>query len=247
MTWWPTRKPDYGRLAPSYDELRPADDNWWQLFDALVRVGDLRGRRVLDVGCGTGRLAAALAERAGAKVWGLDSSPEMLERARAQVPPGVGLKLGRAEAIPFRDGWFERAVARVSVHVWERPAAFAEVRRVLAPGGRFTIATFDPAHFSGFWLSRIFPQLERIDRARFPDEADLRAELKDFASVGVSRIVQETTTTRDEALRRIRGRYISTLELIPDDELEAGAERAERELPERLAYELRWLVVVAER
>ena len=55
--------PDYGPLAESYDRLRPADANWHELLDVLVEEGDLAGRRILDVGCGTGRLAAALAER----------------------------------------------------------------------------------------------------------------------------------------------------------------------------------------
>src|SRR5438093_10529475 len=110
-----SRTPDFGPLAATYDELRPTDENWHRLLDALVREGDLQARRVLDVGCGTGRLAAALAAR-GARVWGVDASPEMLAVARERVPRGVGLKLGSAEALPFADGWFERAVLRVVVH-----------------------------------------------------------------------------------------------------------------------------------
>jgi ubiquinone/menaquinone biosynthesis C-methylase UbiE len=65
----------FDRCAARYDELRPVDGNWWELFDALVRLGGLRGRRVLDVGCGTGRLAEALTERASARVWAVDPSP----------------------------------------------------------------------------------------------------------------------------------------------------------------------------
>ena len=41
----------FGRVARRYDELRPADENWWELFELLVREGDLVGRRVLDIGC----------------------------------------------------------------------------------------------------------------------------------------------------------------------------------------------------
>ena len=73
--------PDFGLLAERYDRLRPADANWLEVADAIWAEGDMRGRRVLDVGCGTGRLSALLAER-GAKVWGIDSSGEMLERAQ---------------------------------------------------------------------------------------------------------------------------------------------------------------------
>src|SRR5205823_10797630 len=55
--------PDFGRLAPVYDRIRPVDENWWEVFEVVVREGDLRGRRVLDLGCGTGRLSGALADR----------------------------------------------------------------------------------------------------------------------------------------------------------------------------------------
>jgi len=54
-----------------------------------VAEGDLRGRRVLDVGCGTGQLALALVDR-GAKVWGVDPSSEMLEQARSAAGRRVG-------------------------------------------------------------------------------------------------------------------------------------------------------------
>jgi ubiquinone/menaquinone biosynthesis C-methylase UbiE len=92
--------PEYGRhfgdLAARYDELRsgPSDD----AIEVLVREGDLRGRRVLDVGCGTGRMAATLAKRYGATVSGIDPSVEMLEIARDRASQGiVALERGTAE------------------------------------------------------------------------------------------------------------------------------------------------------
>src|SRR3954453_7180610 len=108
---------DFSRLAPRYDELRHAEPELRsEVFELLVRAGDLRGRRVLDVGCGTGTLATWLAEHAAARMWGVDASPDMLAVARAQVPATVGLKEGRAESLPFRDGWFERVVMMLVLH-----------------------------------------------------------------------------------------------------------------------------------
>jgi ubiquinone/menaquinone biosynthesis C-methylase UbiE len=238
-------KPDFGRLAPVYDELRPADDNWWELFELVVREGDLRGRRVLDAGGGTGLFAAALAEKALCRVWLVDPSAEMLEQARARVAAGVGLKQASAESLPFKDGWFERAVARCSVHLWDRPRAFAEVRRV---AGRFVVATFDPAHFSTFWLNRFFPSIEGIDRARFPDSGTLEGELRGagFDEVRFVALSQEREISREEALRRIEGRHISTFDLLDEDEIRAGTEQARRELAARVASRLEWLVAVAD-
>lgn len=235
------RSTDFGRLAATYDRLRPLDDNWRELFELLVREGDLVGRRVLDVGCGTGRLLAALAER-GARVWGIDPSPDMVAAARERG----SAKVARAEQMPFKDGWFERAVMWLAAHLVDRRRAFAELRRVLVSDGRVAIATFDPAHFDRFWLNEHFPSLERIDRGRFPTEDDLKRELRAAGfEPQLFRLSQRAEITREAALERIRGRYISTLELLPEDEYRAGLERAEQELPDEIGYALEWLVLIA--
>jgi ubiquinone/menaquinone biosynthesis C-methylase UbiE len=244
----PSGGPDFGARAERYDELRPPDESWWELFDVLVREGDLRGRRVLDVGCGTGQLAAALAERATARVWAVDPEQAMLDVAARAVPRGVGLKRAPAERLPFRAAAFERAVLRLVVHLLDRGRALPELRRALGPDGRAVIATFAPGHFEGFWLQPFFPSLAVIDRARFPAPADLETELRaaGFASTRVVPLTQHRPMDRDEALERIRGRHISTFDLLDAVELDEGTTRAERELPERVDVRLEWAIVVAE-
>jgi SAM-dependent methyltransferase len=238
-------RPDFGLVAEAYDRLRPTDANWWELFETLVAEGDLLGRRVLDVGCGTGRFAAALAER-GARVWGVDPSPEMLARAR-RAAAGVGFKQAAAEDLPFKDAWFERAVLALVVHLVDRGRALGEVARVLAPGGRAAIATFMDEHFEDFWLNRLFPTLAEIDRSRFPRPDLLADELREagFGAVRERRLTQTARVEREAALERIRGRYISTLQLIPDDEYATGLARAEHDLPDEVEYPLDWAILVA--
>ncbi len=163
----------FGRLAERYDAVRPVDENWWEVYELVERAADLRGRRVLDIGCGTGRLSVALVERAHAKVWGVDASQEMLAVAKEKVP-GVAFKRAQAESLPFKDGWFERAVLWLVLHLVDRPAALAEARRILGPDGRLAIATFHESHFAAHWLNRYLPSLERVDLARFPTEAQAR-------------------------------------------------------------------------
>jgi ubiquinone/menaquinone biosynthesis C-methylase UbiE len=197
---------------------------------------------VLDIGCGTGRFLAQLAEVA--KAWGVDRSPEMLEVARSRVG-SAGLKLGSAEELPFKDGWFERATMWLVAHLVDRPRAFAEAGRVLEPGGRFAVATFDPSYFDEFWLNELFPSMEAADRARFPTADELTAELAGFAEVRLRRLSQTGSLTREVALERIRGKHISTFDLITADEYEAGLARAERELAERVDYRVEWLIAVA--
>ena len=199
---------------------------------------------MLDIGCGTGRFLAQLAEIA--KGWGVDASPEMLEVARTRVG-GAGLKLGSAEELPFKDGWFERATMWLVAHLVDRPRAFAEAARVLGPGGHFAVATFDPSYFDEFWLNELFPSMEAADRARFPTADELTAELAPFDEVRLIRLSQTGSLTREVALDRIRGKHISTFDLIEDEEYEAGLERAERELPEQVDYRVEWLIADAVR
>lgn len=238
---------DFGARAASYDRIRPVDRNWWSAFELVVREADLRGRRVLDLGCGTGRLSAALADRGIARVWGVDSSPEMLAVAREKLPATVGLKLGRAEDLAFRDGWFERAVMWLVVHLVDRPRAFREVARVLAPAGRLAVVSFATGHFHRFWLNPYFPTIEAIDLARFPAEAALDTELREagFADVRMHRLSQHAVIDRAAALERIHGRHISTFDLLDEEEIREGTARAERELPERIEYDQEWLIAIA--
>ncbi|MSO95284.1 MAG: methyltransferase domain-containing protein [Thermoleophilia bacterium] len=239
-------RPDFDARARSYDTLRPTDASWWEAFAALVELGDLRGRRVLDVGCGTGRLAAALVDEAGAKVWGIDPSDEMVAVARATLPAGVGVRRGNAEQLPFRDGWFDRVTMSLVLHLVDRPRALAEARRVVPADGRIAISTFHPQHFESYWLNPYFPSIREIDETRFPTPEAMRLEL---AQAGFVRYEERLLTTagtisREAALDRIRGRHISTFDLLTTEEVAEGTKRAERELPDSVQQRLVRLVVV---
>ena len=240
--------PDFGSRARVYDALRPTDASWWEAFDALVELGDLRGRRVLDVGCGTGRLAAALAEEAHAKVWGIDGSAEMVAVARETLPVGVGVRRGGAERLPFRDGWFDRVTMSLVLHLVDRTLALAEARRVVTGDGRVAISTFHPDHFASYWLLPYFPSIRRIDEARFPTPDDMARELAAAGFPGFTsrRLTGQLELGRRDALARIRGRHISTFDLLSPEELAEGTARAERELPDRVAVHLERLVVVGD-
>jgi SAM-dependent methyltransferase len=242
----PRRTPDFGLRAASYDELRPPIPG---LEEALVREGDLSGRRVLDVGSGTGRLAAGLAERHAARVWGIDAEPEMVRVAKARGSR-ARFRVAPAESLPFKDGWFERATMVLAAHLVDRPRAFRELHRILAARGLATVATFEPGCFARYYLCELFPSIRALDEARFPKPDALERELREagFASTRVaSHVPAPSRLTREEALRRIRGRHISTFDLLDDDEFARGLERAERELPAEIEYRYELVLVTAER
>ena len=239
--------PDFGVVAEIYDEVRPADAQWRAVFELFVDEADVEGARLLDVGCGTGRLIAALAAR-GVEASGVEVSPEMLAVARRKLPSAT-IQEGRAERLPFENETFDRVVFWLVVHLVNRAAAFAEANRVLAPDGRLAIVTFDRAHFGGYYLQEYFPSIRALDEQRFPDRETLERELAaaGFERTRVVPLRQDATTDRDSVLRRVRARHISTLQLVSGDEYSAGLERLERELPELVRYESHWLLVLAER
>jgi SAM-dependent methyltransferase len=169
--------------------------------------------------------------------------------ARDSVPAGAGLKVGSAEDLPFKDEWFERVTMTLVLHLVDRPRAFAEAYRVLQTGGRFVVLTFDHAHFEGYFLNEFFPSFEERDKERFPSRERLEEELRaaGFAEARTRVHAQRETVDRETVLERIRGKHISTFQLIDDDEYRAGLERAEHELPPESVHTLRWLVGVAVR
>lgn len=104
--------------------------------------------RLLDIGCGTGRLAERVAEaRPDARVVGCDFSAGMLEHAaeRLGVHAGVSLVRGDATRLPFADAAFDAAVSTEAFHWFpDQDAALTELRRVVRPGGRLLLALVSP-------------------------------------------------------------------------------------------------------
>jgi ubiquinone/menaquinone biosynthesis C-methylase UbiE len=239
----------FDRLASRYSRLRASPDAVDPLTEAVVELRELRGRRVLDVGCGPGTVLAQLTRAFGVEGVGIDASPEMIEVARRDAPGVHQLQVGRAEELPFAGGSFDAVLMRLVVHHLDRPEAFSELLRVLRPDGRLVITTTDPDAFGTFWMAPYFPSYVEIERKRFPSGETLRRELEEagFRSIRVEPFVMDRTFSRAEALAKLRGRAYSTFVLMGDREYEHGLAAAEAGLPDDIAYELRLLNVVAVR
>jgi SAM-dependent methyltransferase len=242
----------FDRMAARYDELRASEAQLAAQFEFTVAEGLGAATRLLDVGCGTGALVAAAVERLGVKAWGVDASEPMLAKARERRVRGAAFKLAQADALPFRKGWFDAVTMRLVVHaLGERlPAALAEARRVLAPEGRLFVWTFAPDHFTGHHLRTYLPDLPAVDLARFPSADVLTRELAaaGFGDVRLRWFEQSGSVSRERAAEQLRARHLSTIHLLPPEQVAAAAERLEREAAEAeppLATVLRWQLLVA--
>lgn len=134
----------FAPLAPSYDRysrlLSLGQDPRWRRF-LVSRIEAGPADSVLDVATGTAAVAIEIAERTGARVVGLDQSPQMLAAARARVArAGLGRRIelveGSAEALPFADSSFAAlSFTYLLRYVADRAATVHELARVVRPGG----------------------------------------------------------------------------------------------------------------
>lgn len=141
---------DYDTFAEAYSRQNEASLlNAHYERPAMIRLaGDVDGRRVLDAGCGSGPLSAALRDR-GATVAGFDLSAAMIRLARQRLGGDADLHVADLEGpLPFGDDTFDVVVASLCLHYLEDWAGpLAELRRVLRPDGRLVLSVPHPSAY----------------------------------------------------------------------------------------------------
>ena len=130
-------------LAPQEEPFRP----FIQMYRYVLKSADLKGKDVLEIGCGAGGGAAFIARNYQPKsVTGIDLLPVNIEEAEARGSvPGLTFALGDATALQFPDNSFDVVVNIESSHCYSSiEKFFSEVKRVLKPGGVFLFADHRP-------------------------------------------------------------------------------------------------------
>lgn len=185
-------------------------ERWSRFYDGYVNtlimleepvvtrvLGDLRGKRVLDVACGTGRHTVAMHAR-GADVRGIDPSPAMLAVARAKAP-AIDFREGRADAIPEPDASFDIVLcALLMEHLADVAPALAEMRRVLVLGGALVVSVYHP----WFLMRGVPPHFRESDGAEYELPWHVHLPSRYFevlASLGM-RVTDFVEPTVDESL-----------------------------------------------
>lgn len=208
-----TLRPDevremFDRITPGYDRMNRVmslgmDGRWRARAVRAAGVG--RGDRAVDVCCGTGDLAIALLDAVSTRgrVVGVDFSERMLEAARAKSSQVEWVR-GDALDLPFADAEFDAATIGFGMRNLADPGrGFAELRRVVRPGGRVVcLELTEPpamvAPFARLWTDRAVPALGRVlarerdayrylpaSVHRFPPAAELAAIMR---AAGLERV-----------------------------------------------------------
>jgi SAM-dependent methyltransferase len=138
---------NYDSFAEAYTAANETNllNAYYERPAMLELAGNVTGRRILDAGCGSGPLSAALRDR-GAIMTGFDKSARMLELARQRLGDDADLQVAElGRPLPFRDDSFDDVTASLVLHYLEDwGPALAELRRVLKPGGRLIASVNHP-------------------------------------------------------------------------------------------------------
>lgn len=235
---------DLDRLAVAYAYRPPSDASIQRAEKAGLLLSP--GARILDVGGGPGNHSAVWQQQGHRPIL-LDPSTTMLIGVRDRGLTGVR---ATAQAMPFRSETFALVWFHLSIHYgdWER--SIDEALRVVDDGGRIEVWTLGPDHYEHSLLTSWFPSIAVIDAGRFPDPDLLTAYLADrVPSVSATHPIETVVKTAGAWIRAIEAGFVSTLQLLSNEERSRGIQAIRRRYPdpaEQIAYELRFARIVAD-
>jgi SAM-dependent methyltransferase len=211
-------RPEHARDYPEARALPPDTlQRWGEVIGGAVPRAGVRA--VLDLGAGTGRFSALLADLFGAAVVAVEPAWSMLARRQASGRPDVRFVGAAAEALPLRAAAMDLAfLSMIYHHLADAPAALAELRRVVRRGGWVVMRTSTREIVESLPLYEFFPEARELDRGRMPWRQELMAV---FASHGFAARARTTVSQRfadDPAdwLGKVALRGLSSLQLLPD-------------------------------
>jgi ubiquinone/menaquinone biosynthesis C-methylase UbiE len=221
--------PDYSRQAQTYDSTRGASS---AVVAALCdAIAGAPGRRLADIGGGTGNYALALAGE-GWEPLVVDNSPQMLERAAAK---GLATLHANAERLPLDEESFD-AVLMVSMlhHVDDPDAAISEAKRILRPAGALALKMFSREDVEGLWLYDYFPSSRPWMIETHPSAAEFEAHLPgartshlvldDLSDASMAALTGRPELMLEQRWRR-QTSYFERMGRDHPDELESGLAR----------------------
>ena len=225
---------DYSNQARTYDETRAASPSvLGPLREALAGAP---GRRLVDIGGGTGNYSLALREE-GWEPLVVDRQPEMLARAAAK---GLETLQADAQRLPLEDACAD-AVMLVSMlhHVEDQAAAIAEAKRILRPRGRLALMVFTREDVEDLWLTDYFPSTRAWivqshpslaeHLAMLPGSRPIEIVFRDLEDGSLGALAAHPEKLADPSWHR-QTSYFERLQRDHAEELEAGLARLREDL-----------------
>ena len=204
---------------------------WGEAFRSAVPAG--MPRRVLDLGCGTGRFTVLLAQVFGAPTIGVDGSPAMLRERLAAADLPIAFASADATALPFQEASFDVALLSMVYHLLSTAgvagAAVRELHRIVQPQGSVLVRTPSLEIIDRISWLPFFPGARDIDERRLPPRHQIVATLEHAGfTTHTHRVIEhEFAPSPLHALEAVRRRPFSTLRLLPDTAFEEGLRRYE--------------------
>jgi SAM-dependent methyltransferase len=211
--------PEY---AGTYARARTLSDGtlaqWAEILGALTPRAAVRS--VLDLGAGTGRFSALLADVYASPVVAVEPALAMLDQRAASLPNTVRFVAAAAEALPLSADSIDLAfLSMVYHHLANVPVALGELRRVVRAGGCSVVRTATREIVESIPLFDFFPEARDLDRRRMPWRNDLVGAFERQGFAGRTHITVQQRFADDplEWLHKISLRGLSSLQLLPDD------------------------------
>jgi SAM-dependent methyltransferase len=222
------RTPDYSKIADGFDAARSMRKRNMGKWLGLIskRVGRRSNISFLDLGCGTGRFSIPIALKLYYSVTGADSSDAMLAIARSKAHSSlVKWDNESAESLSYGDCSFDAVFTSHLLHHSKAPLeVLGECYRVLKGGGIYLNRYGAMEHVETDPEHRFFPGLIGIDRMRTPTIPQVEGWLKAVGFIDIHSITleQQTHSSGNERLEKVRLKPSSALNLLTRDSFEAG-------------------------
>jgi len=216
----------YQKISPIYDKVRLDKKVEFDNTLALILENCKNNtKRILDIGCGSGRYARALSEQ-GFEVIGVDKSESQIKQASKIIPT----MCCEASSLPFDVDSFDLCTMILMIHHMsnkERLSSFREAFRVLSVNGCLLIKTCSHEDLKTRLSSSFWPQALANDLLRYPPIEKIANELSEFADVSITNTETSMELPKEEYLEGYRLKGTTNLGMLSDADFAEGMVRME--------------------
>ncbi len=222
---------NYNDISKKYDDVRSADIELINLFLKMTIIN--KNTKILDFGCGTGNYADKLQRITQARVYGVEPSEGMREKAR-QKNASLSVVEGNHNNIPFEENFFDFIyMTDVIHHVPDINRMFEEINRVLVNEGKLCICTQSHKQIDNRFYVKYFPSTAIVDKKRYPDIDVIKAagEKNGFRYLKNIVISEENIINIGmDFVELVRNKGYSMFHLIPEEEYKIGLSKLKEDM-----------------